>query len=451
MARIKSGQRSRGQCIAVAGTWKSIAKPLILPGGILCLLAVVVLQGRLIVFPASTANFSFFAVFIAGLLLAWRFHSSRIFFALLVLFLSKQAVEFFSGGQVPTIGPGRIALEAISFLLPLNLVFLSLVRERGMTLQAMSSRAAVLFVESVFVAIICRPSAISGPALFRSGFFPHSAFGWTSIPQIAWLVFVLAEASLLARFWLYRKPVESGLFWSLAVAFLGLQAGGGGKTSAAYFAVGGVILAASLIENTYVLAYHDELTSLPGRRAFNEALLRLQPPYAIAAVDIDHFKSFNDTYGHDTGDHILRLVASKLAHVSGDGRAFRVGGEEFSILFDGKRLSDALPHLEALREEIEGSRFVVRNRVERRRPTARGTDRRKALHGKPARRRTTASTSSTPLAVTVSIGAAEQTPKIRETDQVVRAADVALYRAKQSGRNRVEAAGVSPDTKYNIA
>jgi len=63
-----------------------------------------------------------------------------------------------------------------------------------------------------------------------------------------------------------------------------------------------------MVETSYLLAYHDELTALPSRRAFHEALLRLQPPYSIAMVDIDHFKRCNDTYGHDTGDEVLRLV-----------------------------------------------------------------------------------------------------------------------------------------------
>ena len=115
------------------------------------------------------------------------------------------------------------------------------------------------------------------------------------------------------------------------------------------------------------LAYHDELTSLPARRAFNDALLRLQKPYAVAVVDIDHFKKFNDSYGHETGDQVLRMVAGKLAGITGGGRAYRVGGEEFSILFPGKTAKDALPHLELLRSVIEVSTFRVRAGQERRR------------------------------------------------------------------------------------
>ncbi len=122
------------------------------------------------------------------------------------------------------------------------------------------------------------------------------------------------------------------MFWSLVATWLGFQAGGAGKTGSAYFGVAALVLASSIIENSYSLAYQDELTGLASRRAFNDALLRLKHPYAIAAVDIDHFKRINDNFGHDTGDQVLRLVASKLARVSGGGEAFRVGGEEFTIL-----------------------------------------------------------------------------------------------------------------------
>ncbi len=138
-----------------------------------------------------------------------------------------------------------------------------------------------------------------------------------------------------------------------------------------YAATAACILAASIIENSYLLAYHDELTTLPSRRAFNDALARLQEPYSIAVVDIDHFKRFNDTYGHDTGDQVLRLVASNLARVTGGGQAYRCGGEEFNILFPGKTTPEVVEHLEHLRATIESSEFRMRGRD--RRQAARGT------------------------------------------------------------------------------
>ncbi len=306
---------------------------LVLPGGILLLAAVVVFRGAFGPIPTAAINFYYYAVFAAGIVMAWRFHSSRVMFALLTLLLAHRALEFFSAGRIVSAGPGRIALEAIAFLLPLNFLIFSVLPERGPTVPAIASRMAVLFFESVFVAVICRPEEVTGPTFFHPGFL--ASLSSTRIPGLALLTFGAAFAVLLIRFLLSGKPTESGLLWSLLATFFSIQAGGVGPAGSAYWATAGLILVSSIVENSYFLAYHDELTTLPGRRAFNDALFHLQEPYAVAVVDIDHFKSFNDTYGHETGDQVLRLVAARLAGVTGGGQAYRVGGEEFSILFPG--------------------------------------------------------------------------------------------------------------------
>jgi diguanylate cyclase (GGDEF)-like protein len=424
---------------------KGTLKSLFVPGGILLLAAVVLLSGELLPVSAAAVNFYYYAAFTAGILLAWRFNSGRVLFALIMLLLAHRAIEFFSAGRVVSVGPGRIAFEAIAFLVPLNFIVLSLGRERGLSIPAITPRLGLLFLESVFVAVICRPGATSSPALLRFAFLSRSWFHWTRIPQLALLAFVAAFGILLVRLLVYRKPLESGLLWSLVAMFLGLQANAVDRIAVAYWSTAALLLAASIIENTYVLAYHDELTSLPARRAFNEALLLLEGPYSIAIVDIDHFKSFNDTYGHDTGDQVLSMVASRLARVSGGGQAFRVGGEEFSILFPGKAMNEVVPHLDSLRAVIKESRFRVRSTPERR-SAPRGAGRRIEDKKSPGRKRparphrplTEASPSE--LSVTVSIGVAEQGAKMREVEQVIQAADKALYRAKKAGRNRVETA-----------
>ena len=314
-------------------------RSLVLPGALFLLAACVVFQGAFGSIPSAAVHFYFYSVFVAGLALAWRFHSSRILFALLTLFLAQRALEFFSSGRIAAAGPGRIALEAVAFLLPLNFIAFSVFRERGLVFPAIMPRMALLFLESVFVAIICRPGELVGPALLHSRFLGR--LHWTPLPALALLAFIAALAVLMVRLVLYRKPTESGLLWALLATFLSFQVGAVGPAATAYLATAGLILLSSIIENTYFLAYHDELTSLPARRAFNDALLRLEEPYAVAVVDIDHFKRFNDTYGHETGDQVLRLVAAKLAGVTGGGCAYRVGGEEFSILFPGKSVKEA--------------------------------------------------------------------------------------------------------------
>jgi diguanylate cyclase (GGDEF)-like protein len=439
---------------------KGTLKSLFVPGGILLPAAVVLLSGGLLSVSAAAVDFYYYAVFAAGILLAWRFHSNRILFALLMLLLAHRAIAFFSSGRAVSIGPGRIAFEVIALLLPVNFVVLALGRERGLAIPAITPRLVLLFLESVFVAILCRPGETTSPLFLHIAILSRSLFHWTKIPQLALLAFAMAFAVLLVRLLLYRKALESGLLWSLAATFLGLQANALDRIAIAYWATAGLLLVASIIENTYVLAYHDELTSLPARRAFNEALLRLDAPYSIAVVDIDRFKSFNDTYGHDTGDQVLGMVASRLARVSGGGQAFRVGGEEFSILFAGKSMTEVVPHLDSLRAHIEESRFRVRTTPERR-SAPRGAGRRIQDKKTTGRRKTTrprnlpAETSLGGLSVTVSIGVAEPGPKTREVEQVIQEADKALYRAKKAGRNRVETASEprsrSPRLKRHIA
>jgi diguanylate cyclase (GGDEF)-like protein len=232
--------------------------------------------------------------------------------------------------------------------------------------------------------------------------------------------------------------LESGSLWALVGTGLALQAGGLGVEATVYLGTSALILAVAVVETSYLMAYHDELTGLPGRRAFNELLLGLEHQYAIAIVDVDHFKRFNDTYGHETGDEVLRMVASRLSAVTGGGKAFRCGGEEFAIVFAEKSAAEAIEHLESLRMVIQGSAFKVRGQLDRRKLARGADDRRQAPKKKP---KNLTLRPADDVSVTVSIGVAEPSTRNRKVDQVISAADKALYRAKESGRNRVELDG----------
>jgi GGDEF domain-containing protein len=429
-------------------------KSFLTPG--ICLLAVAVLLQTGVIAPtAALATYAFGAACVAGLLLAWRFHSSRIFFALLVLFLAQQATSYFSSGHVSSSGSGSTVLAMVGLFLPLNFVLLSLQEERGFSSSSVAPSSLFLFVQSVIVAVICRPEPLAAAQhALRHPVLQHAVPAPLPFPAV--LSFAAATIVLLIRFLLFRKPVESGLLWALAASFLALRFGGAGRIPTCYFAAAAFILAGAIVETSYLLAYHDELTTLPSRRAFHDALTGLEPTFSIAMVDIDHFKRCNDTYGHDTGDQVLRLVASRLARVTGGGQAYRCGGEEFAILFPGKTTADVLEHLEKLRADIEAS--TLRLRGPDRRLEARGPDRRnrrprgrtsigrtstgRAATGRASTGRVIRELSRTPpateISVTASIGVATSKGENYSAEEVVKAADKALYRAKAAGRNRIE-------------
>lgn len=421
-------------------TWKVW----LVPGGLLLALIAALVNSSLFVRVAPSLAFYYVGVFTAGLLLAWRFNSSRVLFSLLVLLLAHRAINFFSDGQVHT-GPGRMAVALAALLIPLNFIMFARMRERGLVIAGIAPRFFLLFLESVMVAVLCRPENSPGN--------PRHP-GEAKIPIWILLSFVAATAVFIWRFFQTRKPIEPGFAWSVAAVFMWLQFAPAGEAADAYVATAALILGASLIETSYVLAYHDELTGIRGRRAFNEALLSLDQQYAIAIVDIDHFKKFNDTYGHDVGDQVLCMVASRLSHVGGDGQAFRCGGEEFAIVFRNTSAKEAFEHLDTLRQIIEKSMFQVRGSERRAEGIAEtsaekesnrrtgNSDRRKPKKRKTASADSNQSTDR--LSVTVSIGVAEPSTRYRQPDQVIQAADQALYRAKNNGRNRVELASTAP-------
>jgi hypothetical protein len=121
-------------------------KSLLTPVSVMVAVAILLHTG-LLTPSAAFITFALYAAFIAGLLIAWRFHSSRIFFALLVLFLAERAISYFSSGHVASGGPGSTALAAVGVVLPLNFVLLSLEQEKGFTFSNIAPPALLLFVE----------------------------------------------------------------------------------------------------------------------------------------------------------------------------------------------------------------------------------------------------------------------------------------------------------------
>ncbi|MDO8875283.1 MAG: GGDEF domain-containing protein [Pseudolabrys sp.] len=155
----------------------------------------------------------------------------------------------------------------------------------------------------------------------------------------------------------------------------------------------------------------DALTEMPNRRAFfelAEKTFRRSSAVTLMMVDIDHFKRVNDTYGHDTGDRVLRSIGQSIQHIvaetadAGVKFAARIGGEEFAVLIEGLTAAAA--------EKLAGGLVAA---IERSPVQGGGRS----------------------IKVTVSVGVAHRRTS-DSPDMVLRAADNACYRAKRLGRNQ---------------
>jgi len=168
------------------------------------------------------------------------------------------------------------------------------------------------------------------------------------------------------------------------------------------------------------LAYIDELTQLPQRRALMAHLNRLGRNSAICMLDVDHFKKFNDTYGHDVGDQVLKLLGSILSKVKGL-TAYRYGGEEFTLVFGHNKKALLEEKLDEVRLAVAEYPLVIRN-------DNRPKD---SSSGKKARG---SSGAEITVNVTISLGCCVK-QKGETPMQLLKRADEALYAAKKAGRN----------------
>lgn len=168
---------------------------------------------------------------------------------------------------------------------------------------------------------------------------------------------------------------------------------------------------AILYKRAVVSSQVDPLTGTNNRAAFDLAIdkeversHRHHMPLSLAVIDIDHFKHVNDTYGHSTGDTVLRKVTEIIKEtLRGSDELFRYGGEEFTLILNGTDSEGAANVAERIREEIESSYFEHED---------------------------------TQIPITISIGVSGLTSR-DDSKRLFNKADAALYRAKETGRNKV--------------
>jgi diguanylate cyclase (GGDEF)-like protein len=342
----------------------------------------------------------FYAISTLIIWVSWHFNRNRFIFLIIPLLLIHVGFEYLSAKKAID-----LFLYA-SMLYPLHLLLFLSLRERGLfSIWGILKIAFFLLEIGVVSYFIIYPEsnlvALLKMKLFTISFYPLQDL---SVAIAIFVLFVIGILVMYNKYLLYN----SSFFIIVVTFYMGfyfLKTPYANELS--QLAIG-IIIFILLIRESYRLAFYDELTSLPGRRALVEDMAKLGMKYSLAMIDIDHFKKFNDTYGHDTGDEVLKMVASKLAGIGGGGKAYRYGGEEFVLLFPSKDADESYTHTDILRNTIAKSPFSVRNKK-----------------------------SSKTIYINISSGVVQRNSKDRDPFAVMKRADNALYKAKKAGRNQV--------------
>jgi GGDEF domain-containing protein len=241
------------------------------------------------------------------------------------------------------------------------------------------------------------------------------------LPVVTLCLAFIALLSILFRF--YLAPASSWYWQLVSWLLMGWLSYREGSAPLAWMAWA-ASLAALLITDAYSVAYRDALTGIANRRALTQMQRTLCRRYAIAMGDVDHFKSFNDTRGHETGDQVLKLVAGVLSQHALPVKVFRYGGEEFTLVFRGMTAEQATPILDELRERVASYPLTVRKPG---RPASGRQGKRQRGQPSPAKQ----------VSVTLSFGVTDTTKGDASTGAALQRADKALYKAKKAGRNCV--------------
>lgn len=322
-----------------------------------------------------------------------------------------------------------LIFHAVSWWLPLLFLLHGLWPERGRLRQDLLLRGVVSGTALGIFLLLTTQVPDGMQALLSDRHLAWLPSDWNALAQLPALLFLITTVALAVQAWRRPRPLHTALliallclWWLLPRVFVSPA------LLPAVSCMALLLIVSAMLQEAFHMAFRDELTGLPGRRAFNEYLQRVGATYTIAMVDVDHFKRFNDTHGHDAGDDVLKLVAARLAEVGGGGRAFRYGGEEFALVFLDRPAPACVAAIEEVRATIEAVRMHLRDRAARSRDDAVG----QLQRGRGG--------NGAVVQVTVSIGVADS--RVADSAQaVIKAADQALYAAKDAGRNCVRALG----------
>jgi len=366
-------------------------------------------------------------------MLAYGFNRNQILFATLNLTAAYVLIQM--GLQVSLDNPAAYVLfSMLCVLIPLNSVFIATYSEKGLFTPLGLARLAGVLSGYLILGLLWQQDVLalylpSLPVNMFEMFFPGRF-----LSNMAAIFFGVALITSLVYFISQRGHGSTGVLISVVASVLMVIWFDQPNISTLMITTALIAMGISVVQSSHKMAYLDELTEIPARRALQDKLATLGKRYTLAMVDIDHFKKFNDTYGHDIGDQVLRMVAAKLAAVSGGGKAYRYGGEEFTLVFPGKDEAQSLPYIEQLRELIANYPMYIRSEH-------RPEDEKK---GAKMRKK---EADSDYTHVTISIGICEKTEEHDSPEAVIKQADVSLYAAKENGRNQSVTAHYKPDAQ----
>lgn len=345
--------------------------------------------------------------------LSVHFNRSHIFFYSVLVILVNAILGL-------SLAKSDIAYALLTLLIPLTHLIITILPDRGIfSLNALPSHATIALTVILLILISSvSPEWLS--YLILSDWLPQRYFDWTPLTQSVLLFELIAVITMLVIYFLKPGPQTSVGLGVLITLIIQLHFGAEDRSLNVFSNTALLMCLYGVLQESWRMAYLDELTELPARRALREKFQKIGGLYTVAMLDVDYFKKFNDKYGHDTGDAVLRMIATKMKATTGGGKAYRYGGEEFTVIFNGKNTDEAIPHLEQLRETIANTPFIV-NR----------TSSRRADDKKPKL------ANNQPVYVTASIGVSDSRQKAKTPWSILKRADRALYRAKEKGRNNV--------------
>ena len=403
--------------------WKSFLA-VVFPGGLIFLIAIGFLrpQGLPMWLQQPIAALPYI-VLTFGLIFGWYFTSSRMILSLLVLALADRALVLFptTGADHEAVSQTLIAITA--FLVPLNLLAFSILKEDSLSTLRGLTRVVLVLVQPFLLLWLCLPDQHDLAASFTQAYIPSLYTEWTTIPQPALFAFATALLLHVLRFALHRDPLEGGAIWALFAIFVAYHSIHYGWQPTNFFMAAGLILFATLLQSFYQQTYRDELTGIPGRLAYDEAIGQLGNRFSVAVIGIDQLTLYANTHGKPVSEQILKLVAPRVHAACSGGQIFRTTGEELTVLFPGKSTTETLSTLETVRKTIEAIELFLRGRDrvwEKQRGTQKAGSRDRALP------------------ITLSIGVAEKLSDSATLTLVIKSAYRALYEAKGIGGNVVK-------------